>query len=94
MGDYKIKQYSYDRAKELNVKIKPSKHKLKKIDVYNIKDVFIVSIGANGYKDYPTYIEERGKEYAYVRRKLYKQRHEKDRHILGSAGYFSDKLLW
>jgi hypothetical protein len=25
---------------------------------------------------------------------LYKGRHEKDRHIVGSAGYYADKILW
>lgn len=29
-----------------------------------------------------------------VRRKLYKARHEKDRHIVGTAGWFADKILW
>ena len=31
---YKIKPYSYEKAKLLNVKIKPSTRKDKKIDVY------------------------------------------------------------
>lgn len=29
-----------------------------------------------------------------VRRANYKARHENNRHIKGSAGYFSDRLLW
>lgn len=28
------------------------------------------------------------------RRKLYKQRHEKDRHVIASSGYFADQILW
>jgi hypothetical protein len=28
------------------------------------------------------------------RRKRYKQRHEKDRHNKGSAGWFADQILW
>jgi hypothetical protein len=49
--------------------------------------------------DYPTYLakEKKGyyeKGYANKRRKLYKDRHEKDRHVLGSAGYYADKILW
>jgi len=28
------------------------------------------------------------------RRKRYKQRHEKDRHIKDSAGWFADNILW
>jgi len=44
--------------------------------------------------DFPTFKRKFGKEYADRRRKLYKQRHEKDRHIRGSAGYYADKILW
>lgn len=28
------------------------------------------------------------------RRILYKKRHEKDRHVVGSAGWFADQILW
>ncbi len=28
------------------------------------------------------------------RRQHYKNRHEKDRHLVGSAGWFSDQILW
>ena len=52
---YKITDYSYTKAKQLNVDIKPSKTKGKKIDVFK-NDNFITSIGAIGYNDYPTYI--------------------------------------
>jgi hypothetical protein len=47
-----------------------------------------------GYNDYPTFIRKKGIEYADVRRRLYKMRHEKDRHERGTAGYYADKLLW
>ena len=90
---YKIKPYSFKQAKKLNVVIKPSNVKGKKIDVYK-NNKKLVSIGALGYKDYPTYIKERGKKYADERRKLYKKRHEKDRKVRGSAGYYADKILW
>ena len=95
---YKILPYSFRKAKELGVVIKPSSNILKKIDVFkNGKKV--VSIGARGMNDYPNYVlkEKKGyyeKGYAHKRRKLYKERHEKDRHILGSAGYYADKILW
>ena len=78
--------------------IKPSSNILKKIDVFkNGKKV--ASIGARGMNDYPTYLlkEKYGyyeKGFANKRRKLYKERHEKDRHVLGSAGYYADKILW
>jgi len=95
---YKILPYSYNKAKGLGVEIKPSTNVLKKIDVFkNGKKV--ASIGARGMNDYPTYLqkEKKGyyeKGYANKRRKLYKERHEKDRHIVGSAGYYADKILW
>lgn len=53
---YKISDYSKQQAKKLNVSIKPSTSKNKKIDVYK-NNVKIVSIGQKGYKDYPTYIK-------------------------------------
>jgi hypothetical protein len=95
---YKILPYSFRKAKELGVVIKPSTNLLKKIDVFkNGKKV--ASIGARGMNDYPTYLEKEKKGYyekgyAYKRRKLYKERHEKDRHKVGSNGYYADKILW
>jgi hypothetical protein len=95
---YKILPYSFRKAKELGVVIKPSTNLLKKIDVF--KDgKKIASIGARGMNDYPTYLakEKKGiydRGYAYKRRKLYKERHKKDRHIKGSNGYYADKILW
>ena len=44
--------------------------------------------------DYPTYKIKRGLNYANSRRRLYKKRHEKDRHIKWSNGWLADKLLW
>jgi hypothetical protein len=94
VGDYEIQPYSFKQAKKLGVKIKPSTNPKKKIDVFDYNNQFILSIGAKGYSDYPTYIEEKGKEYADERRRLYKIRHNKDRSKLGSAGYYSDNILW
>jgi len=90
---YKIKPYSYEKAKLLNVKIKPSTRKDKKIDVYK-DNKYICSIGDINYYDYPTYIQNNGITFANERRKLYKQRHNKDRNIKNSSGYFADKILW
>jgi hypothetical protein len=95
---YNILPYSFRKAKDLEVVIKPSSNVLKKIDVFkNGKKV--ASIGARGMNDYPTYIEKEKKGYfpkgyAKKRRKLYKQRHEKDRHKIGSNGWYADKILW
>lgn len=90
---YEITDYSYQQAKRLGVTIKPSTNKKKKIDVFKDGDK-IASIGAMGYGDYPTFTKEKGKEFADKKRQLYKKRHEKDRHIKGTAGYFADQLLW
>ena len=91
---YKITQYTKDKAKQHNVVVKPSTVSGKKIDVFNKKGEKLASVGAIGYADYPTYIAKKGLEYANQRRKLYKIRHESDRHKFGSAGYYADKLLW
>ena len=91
---YTITKYTRDRAKKLGVVVKPSSVKGKKLDVFNKKGQKVASIGALGMGDYPTFMREKGKEYADVRRRLYKQRHQKDRHKRGTAGYYADQLLW
>lgn len=91
---YLITPYSKTQAKKLGVIIKPSKVKNKKIDVFNKKGEKLASIGWLGMGDYPTYIRKKGKEYADSRRRLYKMRHEKDRHVRGTPGFYADKILW
>lgn len=91
---YRIKAYSYAQAKKLGVTIKPSSRKGKKIDVFNRQGEKLASIGALGMGDFPTYTQTKGKEFADGRRKAYKMRHEKDRHVRGTAGFFADKILW
>jgi len=88
---YKITNYSYKKAKELNVEIKPSKKKNKKLDVYK-NNVLIATVGDVRYMDYPTYIDKEGIQYANERRKLYKNRHRKD--LNKGNGYYANKLLW
>ena len=89
---YHITEYTYKKAKQLGVQVFPSKNKNKKIDVF--KDgVKLCSIGSLKYLDYPNYVLTKGREFADKRRALYKKRHEKDRHIIGSAGYYAD-MLW
>jgi len=70
--------------------VKPSLNKDKKLDVYKK----VATIGAKGMNDYPTYIKKNGIQFAKTRRLLYKIRHEKDRHVKNSNGWFADKLLW
>ena len=90
---YTITKYTLKRAKQLGVMVKPSQNKTKKIDVFK-ENKKIASVGAYGMNDYPTYIQKRGIKYAKTRRRLYKQRHERDRHIKWSRGWLADQLLW
>lgn len=90
---YNIKEYSFNQAKKLNVIIKRSIYKNKKIDVYDSKNKFIVSIGDISYNDYPTYLLV-NKELADDRRRLYRIRHKKDMNVKNSAGYYANKILW
>ena len=90
---YQITDYSKKKAQELGVIIKPSTNPKKKIDVFK-KGEKVASIGALSYMDYPTYIKNKGKEFADNRRRLYKIRHTKDRNIKGTPGYYADQLLW
>ena len=95
---YNIKAYTKNQAKKIGVTVKPSGSKGKKIDVFK-KGVKVASVGAIGYKDYPTYmeLEKKGKVpkgTATKRKKLYKIRHKKDRNIKNSNGFYADRLLW
>ena len=89
---YEIKEYSYKKADELGLEIKPSTRKGKKIDVYK-NDDYLVSIGSTDYKDYPTFVEENGKDYAEKRKRLYHSRHRNDikKHF---RGFITSYILW
>ena len=88
---YQIKRYSFERAKDLVVKILPSKNGKYKIDVFTQDGEYITSIGHKDYSDFPTYMQDVGEEYANRRRDLYWKRHEKD---TGVRGFYAKKLLW
>jgi ribosomal protein L7/L12 len=93
--NYEISEYSYRKAKELNVELRQAENKHKKIGVWK-NGKHVVDIGAKNYKDYPTYLamEQRGevpKGYANERKRLYKLRHKYDR---GEAGFYANKILW
>jgi len=90
---YRITNYTRKMAKKLGVVVKPSTNPEKKIDVFRHSRK-IASVGAAGMNDFPTYIRSRGLAYAKTRRRLYKMRHERDRHIKWSNGWLADKLLW
>lgn len=93
MSRYRIKEYTQQQAQKLGVEVRPSTNKGKKLDVYK-RGEKIASIGDVRYADYPSYVQTKGTTFANERRRLYKLRHEKDRHIKGTSGYYADKLLW
>lgn len=88
-----ISDYTLKKAKKLGVTVAESKQPKKKIDVIMDGEV-VASIGAKGYKDYPTHLKEKGEKYANERRALYKKRHEGFRHKKGTPSYYADQLLW
>jgi len=93
MSSYKIFPYSYRQAQALGVQIAPSQDPKKKIDVF--KDgKLIASIGAMGYKDFPTYTQTEGEFFANERRRLYKIRHQRTRTVVGSPSFYADNILW
>ena len=91
---YKIKPLQIKKAKALNLTIKPSTNKKKKVDVFNKEGKKLASVGAIGYGDFGTFKRTKGKEFADKRRIAYKKRHQKTRVIVGSRSYYADKLLW
>lgn len=95
---YKVSEYTKRQAKQLGVIVLPSKKKGKKIDVYSKDCILIASVGAQGYKDYPTYKELERKGIvaagtAETKRKAYKARHIY-RNRKGTPAFYADKLLW
>ena len=90
---YSITNYTYKQAKRLGVTVKPSKNKSKKLNVYQ-NGKKIASVGAYGMSNFPTYIRNSGLAYAKTRRRLYKMRHEKDRHRKWTKGWLANQLLW
>ena len=91
---YQILPYTKEKALQLGVIVKSSTRKNKKIDVFSKSNEYITSIGALGYYDYPTFQKLYGKEFADKKRILYKKRHQKDRTIKFSNGWYADNLLW
>ena len=84
-------QTELDRAKRkarlIGVLVKPSTIKNKKLDVYNKEGEKLASIGDRRYEDYNTHGDSK-------RRRLYKLRHEKHRHKVGTTSYYADRILW
>ena len=95
---YRITNYTREQARKMGVTVKPSTRAGKKLDVFK-GGRKVASIGALGMGDYPTFMREerQGKHpkgFAAARRKAYKSRHANNRSIVGSAGWYADKLLW
>ena len=88
-----ITDYTLQRAKQMNVTVRLSIRKNKKLDVFK-NNVKIATIGDSKYKDFPTYVIENGFEFANQRKRLYYLRHKKDIEKLGSNGFYTAKLLW
>lgn len=93
-SNFQIKPIHLRNANSLGVKIKPSYNIKKKLDVYDFHNNYILSIGDIHFGDYESYTRTHGLQYANIRKRLYKQRHEKTRHVLGSASYYADSILW
>ena len=94
MSNYKISDHSKKQASLLNLVIKPSKNKNKKIDVFTHDGKFLHSIGDILYNDYARYIELYNLDFANKRRKLYLNRHKKGIDIINSKQYLSSRILW
>ena len=101
--NYVITQYTLDKIQELNQKlntsdftIKLSKDPSKKIDVF-LKEKKIATIGDINLGDFPTFIEERGLQFANKRREAFYNRFKrlpdiKDGEITNM--FWSRFLLW
>ena len=86
---YPIKPYQLQQAKKLGLTIQPSSRSNYKLDVFKDGE-YLTSIGDRRYKDYATYMEEKGKAYAEERRRLYMLRHKNE----GMRGKLSSIILW
>ena len=75
------------RAAKLGVTVRPSTRKRKKLDVYDSAGKRVASIGDVRYSDFLQHGDPE-------RRRRYKLRHEKNRHVKGKPGYYADKILW
>jgi len=101
---YEIKKRTKQIAENQGLNITPSNNLKFKLDVYDNEGDFITSVGASGYKDYPTYLEmeargEVPKGYANKRKDMYWKRHGKEIQALddkweGSRSYYAFMLLW
>ena len=93
---YKITNELRQRAKSLNVTVKPSTDESKKLDVYQ-NGKLIARIGQAHAMDYLLYKSLYGQEYAAKKRELYYKRHPYNiKKIDGvyTPDYLAKALLW
>ena len=79
----------YDLAKQLGIKIAPSKNK---INIFDYHGNYICSIGRK--KDYYYYVKHYGHHYAEHKRLEYWCKHRKKINKFGSVAYYTAFLLW
>ena len=91
---YDIQPYTFKRAKELGVMVKPSKNPKYKIDIFDLKGNYMYSGGLPSYSDYPHFLKNKGKEFADERKRLFLIRHKKETKVPHSRGWFIANLLW
>lgn len=91
---YTITNYTKRKAKQLGVTVKKAKNSNKKIDVFNKDGKKVATVGACGYKDYPTFLKKDGKDVANERRRAFKSRFQRHRTKRGTNAYWADQLLW
>lgn len=90
---YTITEYTKEQAEKINVVVKPSTKKNKKIDVFDKRDgQYITSVGRSGYMDFPSYINKKGKAYADKRRDAFYKRFKNIQPY--TTTYYVAKLLW
>ena len=90
---YRITPKIRANAKWIGVSVKPSQNPKKKLDVFKAGKK-VASVGTIAYKDFHIYTKEKGKEFAEKRQSLYRIRHAKNIKVVGSAGYYANRLLW
>ena len=90
---YQIKPLQQKKAKSIGVTIEPSYVKNKKIAVLR-NNKKVDDIGDIRYKDYATYIKEKGKPFADERRRLYRKRHNCQDSKKGTGQYYACNILW
>lgn len=95
---YTITREIQERANKLNIIVKPSTRKGKKLDAYTKAGEYIASFGDINYPDYHIWLRTKGKEYAEERRRLYHIRHKdeapKSKEGKLTPSYLSKRILW